>query len=321
MTRSDRRPGRAASPREELAAAIEGSGLVGNTDRGVVLVSGGPDSACLAAGLAGLLGPEQLTALHLNYGLRPEADSDQEVAARLCGQLGLELVTARAGSPGGNLQEWARNLRYDQAADLKERKHADWIAVGHSRTDRVETILYRLAASPGTRPLLGMRARRDDLIRPLLTLGREDLRRIAKSLKLPFTDDRSNRDPTFARSRIRATVLPALREINPAAERNIERTHAELAEDEELLARMAAEAVPGGEIQAGALDALPRPLRRRALRVLAERNLGRPVPVPTQIADEVLRLGLDPEGGRVDAGGGASFVAARGRITIEPPEA
>lgn len=318
MRRSDPESQDSPAPIRELAGAIRSSGLVSPGERGVVLVSGGPDSACLAAGLAAVLGPERLVALHLNYGLRPESDADQAVASRLSAELSLELVVERAGPPAGNLQEWARDLRYGSASRLQAERSADWVAVGHSRTDRVETMLYRLAASPGTRALLGMRSRRDSLIRPLLGLGRDDLRRIATAAGLPFVDDRSNVDPTFARVRIRERVLPVLREINPAAERNIARTHDELAEDEDLLAGLAAAAITGAEIEAGALEALHPALRRRALRVLAERELGRPVPVPAATAAEVLRLALDPEGGRIDAGGGAFFVAAHRRITVEP---
>ncbi len=306
--------------RGELAAAISGTGLVSDRDRGLALVSGGPDSACLAAGLAAVLGPERLLALHLNYGLRPEAGEDEAVAAALCRRLGIELVTERAGPPAGNLQEWARDLRYRAAGRIREERGLDWIAAGHSRGDLVETVLYRLAASPGTRPLLGMKPRRGNLIRPLIGLGREDLRRIALAMNLPFTDDRSNLDPSFARVRIREQVLPPLREINPAVERNIERTVSELAEDEDLLASLAAEAIAEGEIAARTLQSLHPALRRRSLRLLAERELGRPVAVPAATAGEVLRLALHPEGGRIDAGGGAFFTARRGRIRVDPPE-
>lgn len=305
-------------PLGELIAAIEASGLVPARDGGVILVSGGADSACLAAGLAAFRGPERLVALHLNYGLRPEADADQQVAAQLCRKLGIELVTERAGAPDGNLQEWARDLRYTAAARIRRERSLSWIAVGHSRSDLVETVLYRLAASPGTRPLLGMKPRRGELIRPLIGLGREDLRRIARSAGLPFTDDLSNTDPSFARVRIRNEVLPALNRVNPAVERNIERTVSELAEDEDLLTALAAAPITGRQVDAAALKALHPALRRRCLRILAETELGRPVAVPAVTAAEVLRLALDPEGGRIDAGGGAFFTASRGRVRVDP---
>lgn len=320
MSGTDSQSRSTTGPLGELVAAIESTGLVTVGDRGVALVSGGADSACLAAGLAAFTAPDRLVALHLNYGLRPEADADQDVASRLCRGLGVELVVHRAGTPAGNLQEWARDLRYGIASKLREQGSLDWVAAGHSRSDLVETVLYRLAASPGTRPLLGMKARRGNLIRPLIGLGRDDLRRIAIDAGLPFVDDRSNTDVSFARARIRNEVLPSLRRVNPGVERNVARTVSELAEDEDLLATLASEAIGGDAVEARVLRALHPALRRRCLRLLAEATLDRPVPVPAATAAEVLRLALHPEGGRIDAGGGAFFLARRGLVRVERPD-
>ncbi len=312
------------SPLGELAAAIRESGLVQRGSGGIALVSGGPDSACLLAGLAEVAGPERVTALHVNYGLRAESGEDEEVAARLCADLGVALEVERPGDPEGNIQSWAREARYRAAERLRQDRGADWIAVGHTRSDRAETVIYRLASSPGARSLLGMSASRGPLIRPLLSLTRADLRRIALALGLPFTDDRSNVDPTFARVRIRSDVMPVLKSLNPAAERNIDLTRAELAEDEELLSDLTADALAGplsrGSVENGIDGAVLRnmhpALRRRALRRLAEDALGRPVPVSIPLVERILRLALDPEGGRIDAGGGDFFQIESGRVTV-----
>lgn len=321
MTGNDRAEGGPGGPVEELTAAIRESGLIESGSSGIALVSGGPDSACLLAGLTAVVGPDRVTALHLNYGLRAESDHDQAAAARLCDRLGVELEVRRPGRPEGNVQAWARGARYAEAERLRRRRRGDWVAVGHSRTDRAETFLHRLAASPGTRALLGMDARRGAVIRPLLGMTRADLRRIAEAAGLPFVDDRSNEDPAFARARIRSSVMPVLDSISPAAERNIELTRAELAEDEDLLSALAEEAIGDASgIEASALGDLHPALRRRALRRLAESAVGRPVPVPPILAARVLRLGLDPEGGRVDLGGGWFFLIESGRVTVGSPD-
>ncbi len=321
MTGNDHAEGGPGGPVEELTAAIRGSGLIKPGSSGIALVSGGPDSACLLAGLTAVVGPDRVTALHLNYGLRAESDHDQAVAARLCDRLGVELEVSRPGSPEGNVQAWARDARYAEAERLRRRRRGDWVAVGHSRTDRAETFLHRLASSPGTRGLLGMNARRGEVVRPLLAMTRADLRRIAEAAGLPFVDDRSNEDQAFARVRIRSSVMPVLESISPAAERNIELTRAELAEDEDLLSGLAGEAVgDAGEIEGSVLRDLHPALRRRALRRLAESALGRPVPVPPDLAARVLRLALDPEGGRVDLGGGGFFLIESGKVAVESPD-
>src|SRR4051794_28915655 len=110
----------------------------------VVLLSGGRDSVCLLD-VAVALGA-QVTALHVNYGLRDEADGDQALCEELCARLGVALEVRRAGPPRGNVQAWAREVRYAEAARL-----GDVVAAGHTITDQAETVLYRLAASPGRR--------------------------------------------------------------------------------------------------------------------------------------------------------------------------
>ena len=141
----------------------------------VAMLSGGRDSVCLLDLAVRLLGPEAVTALHVNYGLRPEgADADEAHCATLCAGLGVRLEVERPRRPegAGNLQSWARDTRYAAAAGLAESADA-LIATGHTADDQVETILYRLASSPSRRALLGMRARDGRLVRPLLAFTRE----------------------------------------------------------------------------------------------------------------------------------------------------
>ena len=102
----------------------------------------------------------QLLALHLNYGLRPDSDRDQKTCEELCERLGIELEVERPELGEGNVQAEARRARYGAAERLRLSRGLDWIATGHTRTDLAETVLYRLATSPGRRALLGLRARR-----------------------------------------------------------------------------------------------------------------------------------------------------------------
>lgn len=322
-----------ADPRAELAGVVAESGLVEPGSRGVVLVSGGADSACAAAALAGHCGPEAVIALHLNYGLRPGAERETEAARTLCRMLGIELVVERPSLAEGNLQARAREARYSAAERLRARRGLDWIATGHTRTDLAETFLYRLAASPGRRALLGLAPRHGRVMRPLLALGRSDTRRLAAAAGLPFADDPTNDDPGFARNRIRAEVLPVLRELSEAAERNIAETRTELADEAVLLDRVTAEALaaagagPGANaIGADELESFEPALRRLALRALAERAAGRDVPLGSRRAAEIVRLAGRSEGGEVDLGGGlralceGGFVSFSVRTSEAPPE-
>jgi tRNA(Ile)-lysidine synthase len=168
------------------------------------LVSGGADSTCLWHAL-GALG-YRVSALHVDHGLRGE---ESEADARFCAeQLGATVV--QAPPEGRGTEAELRELRYAATAGSLR-------ATGHTASDQVETILYRLAASGTTS---GIRARREDgVVRPLLTVWREETEAYCRAEGLPFRVDSTN--PDTARGRIRAEILPALRHLHPAAERNV----------------------------------------------------------------------------------------------------
>jgi tRNA(Ile)-lysidine synthase len=305
-----------------LGEEVRESGLVDPLDSVVVLISGGADSACAAAALVEHCGRPNVHALHLNYGLRVTAADDERSCRQLCAALRIDLRVERPEIEGGNLQAEARAARYDAAEAQRERSNADWVATGHTITDAAETLVYRLAVSPGRRALLGLPPKRGRVIRPLLGLSREESRKLAREAGLPFSDDPTNLDPKFARNRIRHDVLPVLRKLNPAAERNIAETRAELAEEASLLERLAEELLaeggaggPGsGAIPAEVLAAADPALRRIALRVLAERAAGHHVPMGRERAAEIWRLAREPEGGIVELGGGLRAVSELGTV-------
>ena len=130
--------------------------------------------------------------------------------------------------PEGNLQAWARDSRYAEA--VRGAPAATTPPAGHTASDQVETVLYRLAASPGRRALLGMARATGRLVRPLLGVWRDETAAWCAARGLPGARTPSNATPAFARNRARL-VLPALRALHPAAEANVLRT-LELLRDE-----------------------------------------------------------------------------------------
>jgi tRNA(Ile)-lysidine synthetase-like protein len=168
------------------------------------LVSGGPDSTCLWHAL-GALG-YHVDALHVNHKLRGE---ESEEDARFCRErFGAEVV--EAPRQGSATEQELRELRYSFATDRLR-------ATGHTASDQVETILYRLATSGTT---TGIRVKREDgVVRPLLNLWREETEAYCRAEGLPFRVDSSN--PDTVRGLIREQIVPALRRLHPAAERNV----------------------------------------------------------------------------------------------------
>jgi tRNA(Ile)-lysidine synthase len=166
------------------------------------LVSGGADSTCLWHVL-GELG-YRVSALHVNHGLR---GAESEADAWFCAErLGADVVNGR----GGTTEDELRKLRYSFATDRLR-------ATGHTASDQVETVLYRLAAS-GTAK--GIKARREDgVVRPLLEVWRDETEAYCRAAGLEFRTDTSNAETK--RGLIRNEILPRLRELHPGAERNL----------------------------------------------------------------------------------------------------
>jgi tRNA(Ile)-lysidine synthase len=292
----------------------------------VVMLSGGRDSVCLLDVALDLRGARELCALHVNYGLREESPADEQHCAELCRRLGVELRilherrAAAGGGEGavasGNLQAWAREVRYRAAAQLAERQGGLY-AAGHTASDQVETILYRLAASPGRRALLGMPACEGMLIRPLLAVTREQTAAYCEARSLPWREDASNDDDRFARSRVRHGLLPALRSVHPAAEANVLRTARLLREETELLEALVAQELGGRtSIAIARLRELPGALARLVVVRLAEGAGGDYVPQAGDRVEEILELAS--RGGRAElhVGGNAGAVIEGGVLEM-----
>jgi tRNA(Ile)-lysidine synthase len=197
------------------------------------LVSGGADSTCLWHALREL--GYRVSALHVNHRLRGE---ESEADARFCrDRLGAEVVVA----PGERATEdGLRELRYSFVTDRLR-------ATGHTASDQVETVLYRLVASgrPG-----GIKPRREDgVVRPLLPVWRAETEAYCRAEGFQFRIDRSNRDTK--RGLVRSEILPLLRLLHPAAERNLLRLADERAPLPPALAELLASPVGSKRLDLG----------------------------------------------------------------------
>jgi tRNA(Ile)-lysidine synthase len=307
---------------EQMLEVVREGGLLPAGTPVVAMLSGGRDSVCLLDLIVRLLGPQAVTALHVNYGLRDDSDADEEHCAALCARLGVEAELERPRRPEGpgNLQSWARDTRYAAAAQLALRQGA-LIATGHTADDQVETILYRLASSPSRRALLGMRQQDGSLVRPLLGFAREQTTAYCEERDLEWRDDPSNAEDGYARNRVRHGLAAALAEVHPAAARNVLRTADLLRDEAEVLdsivdAELGANGSERGTIELSRLAELPSALRRLVVQRLADRAAGRPVPGAANHADQVAALRRTGTA-RLDLGGGVRAVVERGVLHAE----
>ncbi len=347
---------------EQLCEQVRDEGLLGY-GQVVAMVSGGRDSVCLLDVAVAVRGAERVCALHVNYGLRgQDSDEDERHCTELCAGFGVVLEIVRVvpeEREPGNLHAWARELRYDAAMRLAEAldgseesvqrgseesvqglpepgepprsglpgsRPADRtrVAAGHTASDQVETILYRLAASPGRRALLGMAPREGRLVRPLLGVTRAQTTAYCEARGLPWREDRSNDNELFARARVRSGLVNALRAVHPAAEANVLRTARLLREETVLLDGLVDRELAGeGRIAIARLRELPEALRRMIVVRLAEQAADGYVPQAGSRVPEILALA--ERGGRAElhVGGSVSAVIEHGVLTMRrlPPRA
>ena len=304
---------------DDLLERVRATGLLPAGGSVVVLLSGGRDSVCLLDVAVRLAGPESVAGLHVNYGLRDAAAGDEAHCRALCDRLdvALEVHAAQRPEGAGNLQAWARDVRLGAGAGLAVARGAR-LATGHTASDQVETVLYRLAASPGRRALLGMGERDGLLVRPLLRVTREQTASHCAARGLAWREDASNDDPAYARNRVRGGLVPALRQLHPAAEANVVRTAELLRDEAAVLDEVVDTALAGRDrIAVAHLAALPPALARLVLRRLAEDAAGRLCARAAGRLDDVLALG----DGALDLGDGARAVVAGGVLRADrtPP--
>jgi tRNA(Ile)-lysidine synthase len=302
---------------EQMLARVRNDALLVPGRGVVVLLSGGRDSTCLLDLAVRIAGRPAVRALHVNYGLRGSAsDADERHCADLCARLGVELAVRRPGGrgshSGGNVQAWAREVRYREARELAAGVD---IATGHTATDQVETILYRLASSPSRRALLGMSPRDGAVVRPLLAFTREQTAEYCRKRGLSWREDDSNASAAYARNRVRHELLPALRAIHPAAEQNVVAVAGILRDEAEVLDALVADVIEAG-VSLRALRGLPAALRRLVVQRMADDAVGGFAPGAARRADEIAALG-DQGTAMLDIGSGLRAVAEYGRLRIE----
>jgi tRNA(Ile)-lysidine synthase len=203
---------------ERVEATVRRLDLIPPGERVACLVSGGPDSTCLWHVLRGL--GYEVSAVHVDHGLRgTESEADAEFCRTV---LGAAVIERHAESRGAS-EAALRSIRYESTA------HVGLRATGHTASDQVETVVYRLVSSGNAK---GIKPRREDgVVRPLLDVWREETARYCAGHGLEYREDTSNAETK--RGLIRDEILPLLRRLHPAADANL----LALAEDRSRLPR------------------------------------------------------------------------------------
>lgn len=204
----------------EIKNIIKRYGLLESVS--IVAVSGGLDSVVLLDLLARFLAPANLIVAHVDHGLRRASAGEAKLVRSLAERYGLQYLEERLKLKERD-EATAREGRYRWLRKIKEKHQASYIITAHHLDDQLETIIMNLVRGVGPFELWGMKELQGDIMRPLLSVPKEELRQYAAKHRLAYCEDESNRDIKYTRNRIRHTVIPALKEINPLLTRVVNR--------------------------------------------------------------------------------------------------
>ena len=326
-----------------LRAALEALDCAGRTL--LVGASAGIDSTVLVHGVHALAAELRIALAlgHVHHGLRgAEADADEAFVRSLGAALGVpvsvrrvaprELRQAGPSRSRPTLQEAARRLRYDALLEMAAAAGAERIATAHTLDDQAETVLLRLLRGSGPAGLGGIPERSPDgrIVRPLLAISRAELERFASARGLLWREDASNRDPAYARARLRRDWLRGIGEaFNPRWLRAIgdlaeaQRRESDWIEPlvtQEAEARLARDG-EGWTLVCAGWDALPVALARRlARRALHEAGAGRDVS-RRHLERMLAFLTSSRTGAKLELPGGLLLERERGRVRLRPGRA
>ncbi len=272
----------------KILKTIEENNMLLRGERVLCALSGGADSSALLDVL--VKNSERLgitvCAAHLNHMLRGEdAMNDEAFVQEKCASYGIPIiceradVAAKAKELGQSVELAARNIRYDFLRRAKKEFGAAKIATAHNANDNLETVLFNISRGGGIDGICGIPPVRDDIIRPIIEVSREEIESYISKNNIGFCEDKTNADTVYSRNKIRHQAVPVLVEINPRAVQNAARSSKILRAEAQFLeeaARNAAEEIALSSISCRRQDlfCIHNALFARVCEIFAKRALG-----------------------------------------------
>lgn len=236
--------------REKVRNFMEEYHMVEKGDCVLAAVSGGADSMCLLLLLLELRRELSFTvcAVHVEHGIRGrESQEDAAFVQSVCQDMGVPCklfhgnALEYARGQKLSVEEGARKMRYGYFKQAAEEFGADKVAVAHNQNDCAETMIFHLARGAGLRGLCGIRPVREQVIRPLLCVGRQEIEAYLEEKQQGYRNDCTNQELVYTRNKIRHRILPELSQINPCAVTHMCQAAQAAAEAEDLLEDLASQ--------------------------------------------------------------------------------
>ena len=295
----------------ELVSQLRKYDMVHPGDSVVCAVSGGADSMALLMAMYVLkekLGIS-LSAAHFNHRLRgEESDRDEAFVRDFCDRLDIPLFVGSGAVSAGpkGLEAAAREARYAFFANLDGK-----VATAHTADDNAETVLMHLVRGTGLKGLGGIAPKSGNLIRPMLTVTRQEVEGFLEEWCLSHITDSSNETDAFLRNRLRHHVMPLLKQENPKLAENLSAMALNLRQDEAVLASLTGEELPDVD----ALREMPAALRSRALEGFLKRS-GVKEPEQVHISQAEKLVFSDNPSARASFPGGVTVTRCYNRLEV-----
>lgn len=287
-------------------------GLIEKGDRIAVALSGGKDSVALFHALCACAEERgiEVCAVNIEHGIRGAASvKDSEFVRKICNNAGKRLLSYKTDAPayarekGLSIESAARELRYKLFLQAIDAGFCDKVATAHHADDNAESVLLNIFRGSGLKGLCGIPETAYDgkIIRPMLSVGREEIDRYAEENGLEFVTDESNFDDAYSRNFLRNRVIPLIKEKYPDVENSLSRLSAICAEADEYIENCAKKAVKSknGEAEILLGEECEKPLLSRAA-IMAMKAAGLEKDYEAVHVDAVLSLARSQVGARVD---------------------
>ncbi len=244
----------------KIKSTVSKHGLIEMGDKIIVALSGGADSVSLLHVLLKLRDEMNLKiyAAHINHNIRgDEALRDESFVRSLCESFNVELFVKSADIPklskerGESEELCGRNIRYEFLGELSEKLSAK-IATAHTLSDCEETMLYNISRGTSLHGLCSIPYKRDNIVRPLLDVTREEIEEYISSESLSFVEDSTNsHEDICKRNKIRLSVLPPLKSLNEGFHENFSRLRTQLTEIDSYMHEISLKALRDAKCEYG----------------------------------------------------------------------
>ena len=215
----------------------------------LLAVSGGVDSMVLLASfflLQKKFPTLQFSVVHIHHHLRKESDEEEAMVRDFCRERNISLEVhhwEQGASQTVGVEEKAREFRYQKLEESMNKHKASYVVVAHHADDQAETVLMKLTRGSTLEGIAGMKSIRPFsngyLIRPFLTVDKEELYEYASIHQIPYREDASNQSLEYTRNRFRQEIIPLFKQENPKFNQKIQEFTQTLQEQQELILTLA----------------------------------------------------------------------------------